>query len=273
MKIAITGKGGVGKTTLSGMLSCLLAGQGRQVVAVDADPDANLASCLGVPADDPVTPISEMTDLIEQRTGAKDNYGGYFQINPKVDDIPEKFARRLGNIHLLALGGVRTGGAGCICPATAVIKALLTHLVLARGGAVVMDMEAGIEHLGRATAESMDGLVVVVTPSPWSVETAHRIRTLASQVGLKRLFAVANCITDPAQIEPIRRQLGDIPLIGHLELDPELMSGVIKLDSGRPVPTAAFRRQQLAAEGILNELANRLSASKEAAPAGLKASE
>jgi len=106
MKIAITGKGGVGKTTLSGMLTCLLASQGRQVVALDADPDANLASCLGVPADEPITPISEMTDLIEQRTGSKDNYGGYFKLNPRVDDIPEQFARHMGNIRLLVPRGI-----------------------------------------------------------------------------------------------------------------------------------------------------------------------
>ena len=254
MKIAVTGKGGVGKTTLSGMLTCLLASRGRQVVALDADPDANLASCLGVPVDEPITPISEMTDLIEQRTGSKDNYGGYFKINPRVDDIPEQFARHMGNIRLLVLGGVRQGGAGCICPATALIKALLSHLVLARDGAVVMDMEAGIEHLGRATAQSMDALLVVVTSSPWSVETAHRIKTLAGQVGLRRLFAVANGITDQAEIEPIRSRLGDIPLIGQIRHDPRLVSGVVTLIDGEPTPTDACRDQQAGATAILDYL-------------------
>jgi CO dehydrogenase maturation factor len=256
MKIAITGKGGVGKTTLSGMLTCLLASQGRQVVALDADPDANLASCLGVPADEPITPISEMAELIEQRTGSKDNYGGYFKLNPRVDDIPERFARHMGNIRLLVLGGVRQGGAGCICPATALIKALLAHLVLARDGAVVMDMEAGIEHLGRATAQSMDALLVVVTSSPWSVETAHRIKALAGQIGLRRLYAVANGITAPAEIDPIRDRLGDIPLIGQIRHDGRLVSGVMTMVAGRPEPTDACRDQQAGVMAILESLSS-----------------
>lgn len=259
MKIAVTGKGGVGKTTLSGMLTCLLASQGRQVVALDADPDANLASCLGLGADEPITPISEMTDLIEQRTGKKDSYGGYFKLNPKVDDIPEKFARHIGEIRLLVLGGVRQGGAGCICPATALIKALLSHLVLARDGAVVMDMEAGIEHLGRATAESMDALIVVVTRSPWSIETALRIRRLAAQVGLKRLFAVANGITDESELEPIRNRLDGIPLIGHLRHDPRLMEGVVEILDGKPTPTQASRDQLPGVGQIVTELEKRLA--------------
>jgi CO dehydrogenase maturation factor len=241
------------------MLTCLLASQGRQVLALDADPDANLASCLGVPADEPVTPISEMTDLIEQRTGSKDNYGGYFKLNPKVDDIPEKFARHMGNIRLLVLGGVRQGGAGCICPATALIKALLSHLVLARDGAVVMDMEAGIEHLGRATAQSMDALLVVVTSSPWSIETAHRIKILADQIGLRRLFAVANGILDQAEIEPIRQRLGDIPLIGQIRHDPRLMSGVVEIVDGKPTPTQASRDQLPGVGQIVTELEKRLT--------------
>ena len=251
MKIAITGKGGVGKTTLSGMLTCLLASQGRQVVSLDADPDANLASCLGLGDGEPITPISEMTELIEQRTGKKDSYGGYFKLNPKVDDIPDRFAKRIGPISLLTLGGVRQGGGGCICPATALCKALLSHLVIARDGAVIMDMEAGIEHLGRATAESMDGLITVVTRSPWSIDTALRIRTLAAQVGLKRVFAVANGITDESELEPIRARLDGIPLIGFIRHDPRLVAGAIEIVDGEPRPTEACREQLPAVESIV----------------------
>ncbi len=258
MKIAITGKGGVGKTTLSGMLTCLLARDGREVVALDADPDANLASALGVPDDEPVTPISKMKDLIAERTGAKGNYGGYFQLNPKVDDIPEKFARHIGSIRLLALGGVAKGGAGCICPATALIKALLTHLVLGRDGAVVMDMEAGIEHLGRATAESMDAMVVVVNRGRWSVETALRIRELARQIGLGRLFAVANGITDPSELSGIADRLDGIPLIGHVRNDERLMEGVVDSADGRARPSEACAAQAENVAGILSELEERL---------------
>jgi CO dehydrogenase maturation factor len=153
MKIAVSGKGGVGKTTLSALLSAALGLKGHRVVAIDADPDANLAAALGLSADNYPVFLAEMSDLIAERTGAKNAYGGYFKLNPQVDDIPDQFSRRIGSVRLLALGGVQRGGGGCICPASALIKALLTHLVLGSQDAVVMDMEAGIEHLGRATTQ------------------------------------------------------------------------------------------------------------------------
>ncbi|HUS93507.1 MAG TPA: AAA family ATPase [Phycisphaerae bacterium] len=255
MKIAVSGKGGVGKTTLSSLLTGVLASRGRGVIALDADPDANLPSALGVPADEPITPIAEMDELIAERTGSKDNYGGYFKLNPKVDDIPEQFARRIGPIRLLVLGGVSQGGAGCICPASAVIKALLSHLVLGRDEAVIMDMEAGIEHLGRATAQSMDALLIVVDPGPWSVQTARRIRGLAAEIGLTKLFAVANRVTAPEDLDRIGSSLGDIPLIGHLPYDPALVgSSSITAADGRVRLSEACRGQGEAVEAILAKL-------------------
>ena len=227
MKIAVTGKGGVGKTTFSSLLAAALALQGRNVIAIDADPDANFGSGLGLPPGEQVTPLSEMEDLIAERTGARDNYGGYFTLNPKVDDIPETFARRIGPIRLLALGGVKHGGAGCICPASALVKALLSHVVLGRDDAVVMDMEAGLEHLGRATAISMDALLVVVNDTPWSVQTALRIRDLAGDIGITRLFAVANLIKPTSDLAAIRARLAGIPLVGQLPYDPLLGEGMI----------------------------------------------
>jgi len=255
VKIAITGKGGVGKTTLSAMLIATLARRGRKVIALDADPDANLGSALGVPADEEITPISEMREMIAERTGSKGNYGGYFQLNPKVDDIPEQYARRIGDIWLLALGGVSQGGGGCICPASALVKALLTHLVLGRDDAIVMDMEAGIEHLGRATAQSMDALVVVVDPGPWSVQTARRVRKLAGDLGLTTLLAVANRVTESTDLERIRRDLADIPLIGQVPYDPEIPPALLRLDAqGRPAPSAWLDGRGGLAEGILDEI-------------------
>jgi len=259
MKIAVSGKGGVGKTTLSSMLAGALAMQGRTVIAVDADPDANLPAGLGVPDDERITPIADMDEMIAERTGSKDDYGGYFQLNPKVDDIPEQFARRIGNIHLLVLGGVSQGGGGCICPATALIKALLSHLIIGRDDAVIMDMEAGIEHLGRATAQSTDALVIVVNPAPWSVQTALRVQKLAGEIGLRKFFAVANFVTDPAELDEIQAQLGDIPLIGHIPHDSRLVHGIMTLtDGGGIQPTEAFADHMANVEGILSELESRL---------------
>ena len=259
MKIAISGKGGVGKTTLSAMLAGALAAKGRDVIALDADPDANLASALGVPEDDQPTPISDMRDMIAERTGSKDNYGGYFKLNPKVDDIPDTYARRIGSIRLLVLGGISQGGGGCLCPATALIKALLTHLVLGKDDAVVMDMEAGIEHLGRGTAESMDALVLVINDAPWSIQTAHRVETLAGQIGVKRLFAVANRVTDATDEQSIRDQLGPIPLIGSLPHDPRLVQAVLRGANGQIEAGEALRDHMPAVQAILDDLARRIA--------------
>ena len=227
MKIAVSGKGGVGKTTLSAMLAVTLSLKGRGVVAIDADPDANLASALGVPPAEHPTPFSEMHELAEERTGAA-GPGGYFKLNPKVDDLPETHATHIGSIRLLALGGVNEGGGGCICPATALVKALLTHLILGRDEDVVMDMEAGIEHLGRATAQSMDAMIIVINESPWSIHTALRIRKLAGDLGMTKLFAVANCVRPSSNMEQVRKELNGIPLIGCIPHDQRLESGVVQ---------------------------------------------
>ena len=255
MKIAVSGKGGVGKTTLSAMLAATLSLRGGKVIALDADPDANLAAALGLPGDQHPAPLAEMTDLIEARTGAADSYGGYFKINPKVDDIPDKHAARIGRVRLLVLGGVKAGGGGCICPASALVKALLSHLIIARGETVIMDMEAGIEHLGRATAQSMDALLVVVDASPWSTQTAARVAKLAADIHLKHVLAVANRIEEPDELDRIRSRLGEVPLIGHLPADDRLRRGVVEASgNGGLVPSEGLAANQGAVDRILAEL-------------------
>ena len=255
MKIAISGKGGVGKTTLSAMLTAALALRGRGVIALDADPDANLAAALGVPIDRQPIALAEMKQLIAERTGSEGGYGGYFKLNPKVDDLPDKYAARIGTIRLLVLGGVKKGGGGCICPASALVKALLAHLILGRDDAVVMDMEAGIEHLGRATGQSMDALVVVVDGGPWSVQTALRIRRLAGDIGMEKLFAVANRVGAPGALERIRGELGDIPLIGGVPYDERIQSAVAHLtDADGLKPTEGLAAHLDTIESILSRL-------------------
>ena len=268
MKIAISGKGGVGKTTLSAMLSGVLALEDRRVIAIDADPDANLASALGVPDETKVVPLAEMHDMIAERTGARNEPGGYFQLNPRVDDIPDQYALKIGNIRMLALGGVAQGGGGCICPATAIVKALLVHLIIGRDDILIMDMEAGLEHLGRATAQSMDALVVVVNPDRWSVQTAVRVRDLAGDLGMKNVFAVANRLgtagrddgTDlQTQLEQIQTALGDVPLIGSLPSDPGLGEGALKISpDGAIGPTEALTAHTGAVESIIAEVRSRV---------------
>jgi CO dehydrogenase maturation factor len=184
MKIAITGKGGVGKTTLSALLSHIFSSEGIRVVAVDADPDANLPQALGVsPGEsEKIKPIAEIEELIEERTGAKPGaIGGIFKINPKVDDIPEGYGHRIDGITLLVMGKSKTAASGCYCPENALLRRLLKHLIVERDEVVIVDMEAGIEHLTRGTAEGVDAFIVVVEPGQRSLQTAVQVKKLASE--------------------------------------------------------------------------------------------
>jgi len=263
MKIAISGKGGTGKTTLAAMLAATLSMEGRKVVALDADPDANLAAALGLPPEAHPMPLSEMREMIAERTGSKGDYGAYFRLNPKVDDIPEKYGRRIGNIRLLVLGGVKEGGGGCICPATALVKALLTHLILGQDESIIMDMEAGIEHLGRATAQSMDALVIVVDEGPWSAQTALRIRKLAGQLGMTRLFAVVNRVRPTTDLERIRVSLDGIPIVGTIPQDDRFAEGVVRAGETCDLePAPILREQRPNIERILGALENALASPK-----------
>jgi len=161
MKLAVSGKGGVGKTTFSSLLIRTFNQMGKRVLAIDADPDANLAAGVGIENADRIVPIAEMKELVFERTGAQPgSIGGFFKLNPKVDDLPDALSATLENIKLMRLGGVKKGGSGCICPESTLLRALVMHIVLARDEVVVMDMEAGIEHLGRATAKAVDKLIV-----------------------------------------------------------------------------------------------------------------
>jgi CO dehydrogenase maturation factor len=257
MKIAVTGKGGVGKTTLSAMLAVVWHLKGKSVIAIDADPDANLASALGLPLERSPVFLAEMRDLIRQRTGAKDAFGGYFQLNPKVDDIPVEYSQRIGNVRLLALGGVKSGGAGCICPASALIKALLTHLTLASDEALIMDMDAGIEHLGRATTQSMDALLVVVDENPWSVQTALRVRALARDIGIKNLFSVVNRVNENTDLAALELSLQGIPIAGALPMDTRLCLGIVQdADERHLTPTDVLTDLCPAIERILAQIAH-----------------
>jgi len=220
-KVAITGKGGVGKTTLAALLAHLYAEQGHRVIAIDADPDSNLASALGVPDEvaAEIRPIAEMSDLIAERTGAQPGgYGVFFRLNPRVDDIPERFSLVHDGVSLLVMGSVDTGGSGCVCPESVMLKTLVTHLLLRRDEVLIMDMEAGIEHLGRATAQAVDAFIVVVEPGRRSVQTAKTILRLAADIAMPHVYAVGNKVRSPRDETFIRENLGGIPLLGLLPM-------------------------------------------------------
>ena len=224
MKIAVSGKGGVGKTTFAALLIRMLDEQGKHVLAIDADPDANLAAAIGLPNADDIVPIAEMKDLIFERTEVKPgSIGGFFKLNPKVDDLPDSLSKKLGNIKLMRLGGVKKGGAGCICPESTLLKALVTHIVLARNEVVVMDMEAGIEHLGRGTAQAVDRLIIVVEPGRRSIDTAGHIKKLASEIRLTQIAVIGNKIRGPKDEEFLKTNLNDFHFLGFLPYDESLI--------------------------------------------------
>jgi CO dehydrogenase maturation factor len=224
MKLAVSGKGGVGKTTFSALLIRTLNAQGKRVLAIDADPDANLAAALGIPDAEKIVPIAEMKELIFERTEAQPgSIGGFFKLNPKVDDLPDSLSAKLENIKLMRLGGVKKGGGGCICPESTLLRALMLHIVLARDEVVVMDMEAGIEHLGRATASAVDKLIVVVEPGRRSMDTAGHIKKLASEIGLKNIALVGNKIRGEKDEEFLKKHLSDYEFLGFIRQDEALI--------------------------------------------------
>ncbi len=217
MKLAVSGKGGVGKTTLASALARLWAEEGRRVIAIDADPDANLAIALG--ADEQTaaacTPLSEMDDLIEERTGARPGAGGMFKLNPDVSDVAETCGVDVGGVKLLRMGTVERGGSGCMCSEGTFLKAFMRHLLVEREDVAVLDMEAGIEHLGRGTAENVDVFVVVVEPGARAVQTAQTVRKLAEDIGVRDIVAVGNRVRSEEDAEFLRRRARGDRARGH----------------------------------------------------------
>ncbi len=219
MKIAIAGKGGVGKTTLAALLSMIYAEKGRPVLAIDADPAACMADALGLPEElaTQLEPISEMDELIFERTGARPGTsGGFFSLNPRVDDLPDRFSVTHRGVKLLQMGTIELGGSGCICPESALLKALVTYVILYRDEVLILDMEAGLEHLGRATASAVDAFIAVVEPGRRSLNTAHQIALLAQHIGVKKTYIVGNKVRNDADRAFIVGAAGDLPVLGYL---------------------------------------------------------
>jgi CO dehydrogenase maturation factor len=219
MKIAISGKGGVGKTTLAALLAQAYADTGHNVLAVDADPSPCLAGALGFPPEvrAKLHPIAEMDELIFERTGARaGTIGGFFTLNPRVDDIPDRFSVIHRGVKLLEMGSVDMGGSGCICPEAAMLKTLFTHLLFRKEDMLILDMYAGVEHLGRATVDFVDAMLVVVEPTRRSLGTAEQIKKLANDIGLTKLWLVGNKIRNNEEAVFLRQESPGIPVLGFL---------------------------------------------------------
>jgi len=237
IKLAVTGKGGVGKTTISALMARALHNAGRVVLAIDADPNTTLLACMGHPQPVSVPPIVELKGLIAERTGVEPGTsGGFFKINPRVEDIPEKYAVEVDGIKVLVAGAIKHGGAGCYCPENAFVRALVSHLLLDKKNALVLDMEAGIEHLSRGTVEDVDRLLIVVEPSRASIETAQRINKLAQELGLHHISVIGNKIKSDAEKDFLREALSEIEFAGFVPYDEKLQQAEL---AGRPAAGAS----------------------------------
>ena len=227
MKIAVTGKGGVGKTTLAAVLARLYAEEGRRVLAADVDPDANFGLALGFSEDEleKLTPISEMSSLIAERTGSgAENFGKLFKLNPKVDDIPDKFSLDKFGVKLLIMGTVETGGSGCVCPEHVLLKRVVSNLIINRDEVVILDMEAGLEHLGRGTTDFVDRFIVVIEPGARSIQTYKKVKQLAADIGVKKISVVANKVRSEQDKEFLRERIPSGELLGFISYSEDVIS-------------------------------------------------
>ena len=225
IKIAISGKGGVGKTTVCAIWAQLFAEDGFEVMAIDADPDTNLCNAFGIPAEQSPEPLIRMKELIAERTGTdKEALGAYFKLNPKISDLPEKHCIDIPgcSLKLLSLGAVTQAGGGCACPEGSFLKAMLTHTILQRQEVILVDLAAGLEFMGRASVKGIDALIVVVEPGSRSVETALSITQMAQKLGVKHIAAIINKVSSPEQIEAVKSQLKDLAVLAAIDYNGEI---------------------------------------------------
>lgn len=226
MKIAVTGKGGVGKTTLSAVLARLYAEEGRKVLTADVDPDANLGLALGFTESEmeALKPISEMSALIAERTGSsEETFGKFFKINPRVDDIPDRFSIEKNGVKLLVMGTVETGGAGCVCPEHVMLKRVISNLMIARDEVVILDMEAGLEHLGRGTTDFVDKFIVVIEPGARSIQTYKKVKQLALDLGIKNVSVVASKVRGEDDENYLKERIPENELLGFIRYNKEVI--------------------------------------------------
>ena len=261
-KIAVCGKGGVGKTFVAGTLARLLARRGLRVLAVDCDSNPNLYMTLGVRPElvEELTPISEDLELVEERTGSRpgSGWGSFFKLTPKVDDIPERYAvTGPDGVRLLVMGSPPRAGSGCLCPAYALVKELLRHLLLYERDVVVLDMEAGLEHFGRGVARGVDLMLLVTEPTERSIVAVEKMAELSGQLGVKRLWAVVNKVRSDEEATWARERLEGglgLPVKALIPFDEDLLNA--DRAGSAPLDACSSSRAIKALEGLAEEIAS-----------------
>jgi len=238
---------------LVAFLSTVLAKSGYSVLAIDADPNVNLASAFGIPNSEKIIPISKMDDLIEERTGARPGQmAPYFRVNPKVDDLPDKCSLKRDRIRIMVMGPIKAAGSGCYCPEGALLEALVAHLLLEVKEVVILDMEAGIEHLTRGTAKGVDELIIVVEPSRRSVETGYRVRDLALEIGLNSVGVVGSKIRNESEKDFLISSMPGFEFLGFIPYD----EGIVAADIAGSSLVDASEKVMKEAESIVARLTN-----------------
>ena len=235
MKIIVTGKGGVGKTSITAVLAHILSSSGYSVLAIDTDSVPNLAQSLGIPYDkaSKIVPLSKNDKLVEERTGAKpgESWGMLFSLTPKVDDLVDNYGIKISeNLRVLVVGSIDSSKEGCLCPAIALAKAFLRHVLLKRNEVVIVDSEAGAEVFGRGLAEKFDLMLCISEPTLKSMSIARKLIKMARELDIKKNILIINKVTDIENaVSLYERVFGDEDIPYHMvRLDNQLYELEVK---------------------------------------------